>query len=112
MNEKTLLRFAIICSITGILVLIFISRSIETDTLKISQITENHIGQTIQTKGTITKITTTEELTILEIKDSSIIKIVSFEKLNLKKDQEILVKGMVKQYKDELEIEASLIKII
>lgn len=113
MQEKNLLRVAILCSIIGILILIIISKNIEPQKLNINQITKEHIGQPIQTEGTIFSIKTAEEFTILEIKDKTgKIKVMAFQNLTLTKNNKVLIEGTVKEYKDELEIEADKIKIL
>jgi len=113
MQEKNLLRVAILCSIIGIFVLIIISNSIELKKLTIGEITNKHIGQAIKTEGKIFSIITAEDFTILEIKDKTgKIKIMVFENITLKQNQEILIEGKVKEYKDEFEIEADKIKIL
>ena len=113
MQEKSLLRLAILCSIIGLLILIFVSNTIEPQKLKIKDITKEHVGQAIKTQGTISSIQTIDELTILEITDkTSKIKVIAFANTTLSKNNNIEIEGIVKEYKDELEIEADIIKII
>jgi RecJ-like exonuclease len=129
MQEKNLLRLAILCSLIGIFILILISNNLEPKKLNINEITKEYIGQTIKTEGTITSIKITEELTVLEIKDThrgdasgaqktssssetGKIKVIAFEKINLKENNKVLIKGKIKEYKNRLEIEANEIKII
>ena len=112
MEENTILKIALLVSLTGILVIIFISGSIEVKEYKIKEISKDLIDKEIKVSGIITRITETPGLLILNLKDSTgeITSIIFKEDpINLTENQEIEIQGKVKEYKNKLEIEANLI---
>jgi len=114
MEEKNLLRIAIIISLIGVLILIIITEKIDISESNIAQITEKNIDQTVKIKGQITRITKTETIMILNIKDSTgEIKVTAFnpEESNLKTNQIVGINGKVTEYMNQIQIEADKIKI-
>jgi len=114
MENKILLEIAIICSLVGILLLIFISEKIETPEKDIVNITKENLEEQVKITGTITKITETPGLYILTIKDSTgeITAILyKSEEISLEKGQVVTIEGSILEYKGQLEIEIDSIKI-
>ena len=114
MNEKNLLRLAIITSIIGILILIIISEKITPAKIQISEITEKDIDRVIKIKGEITSITQTDSLLILTIKDDTAeIKVTAFKEkdIEIKKNQIAEIEGKITLYTNQIQIEADKIKI-
>ena len=112
MDEQGLLKVALICALTGILVLIFISNTIEIKQYQIKDITKKMLDKDVQVTGEITRITETPGLYIFDIKDKTgTITAIVFKEgpIELEKNQEITLQGTVKEYKDKLEIVAEQI---
>jgi RecJ-like exonuclease len=115
MKEKTLLKIAIISSLIGILILLYISEHIEIKEFKISEITRDKLDERVKIKGDIIAIKETPGLYILTLKDkTSSIPIVIFkeEPLSLEHGMLIEIQGIVIEYKGIIEIQAEEIKII
>lgn len=113
MEEKTLLKVALICALLGILILIFISDRITYSSSNIASINSSMLEKELLIKGQITSIHQTPNLFILTLKDdTSEIKVIAFkENLKLEKNQVIEVLGTVKEYNSKLEIEAKRIRV-
>ena len=114
MKNKTLLEIAIIVSLAGIFLLIFISDKIELSESNIEDLTKDRLDRQVKIKGIITNIVNTPGLTILNIKDNTgEITIITYEtELLLEKDQLVIIEGNLIEYNGKLEVEADLIKII
>ena len=116
MDEKKLFTIAITIALIGILSLLFISERLEPTSLKINEITKEHINKQIKVNGTVESIKETPGLYIITIKDESDkIPVVIFkqdEELNITKDQKIEVMGKVEEYNGMLEVIADIITVI
>jgi DNA/RNA endonuclease YhcR with UshA esterase domain len=112
MDERKLLTTALICSLIGIFIILSISENISPKKYNIINITKETLNKQVILTGTISKIKTTDELTILTLKDNTgEITVVIFDKnLNLEPNKKITVEGKVIEYKGTLEIQASRIK--
>lgn len=105
MEDKTLLKISLICSIFGILTLIFISHKIEIPITDIKEINKDQLDQKIKIKGEISSITPLDDLTILIIDDSTgEIKAILFDKIELKQNTIVEISGTIEEYKGEVEI--------
>lgn len=112
MEEKTLFKISLICSLSGLLILFIISDLIEIKEYKISDINNDLIDKTIVIKGNIIKISQTPGLYIFDIQDSTgKITAVLFkeENINLTLNSNIKAEGKIKIYKDKPELEISQI---
>lgn len=115
MNEKTLLKFALVCSIIGIFIIFIFADRLEPSLVKISEISESSIDKSIRVQGEIESIKSTPTALMLGIKDgNSSIKVVAFNDKNLafNKGQPVEVFGIVTEYKGVLEIEAKSISTV
>lgn len=114
MEEKVLLKLSLIVSLTGILILIFISNSIEIKEYKISELNKDTIGKDVKVEGRITRITETPGLYIFNIEDETgEITAIAFKEdpINLTKDIQVILEGKIIEYKNKLEIEVQQITI-
>lgn len=108
MEEKNLLKLALVVSLTGILILIFIIDTIEIKDYKIKDLTKKDLNKDVNLKGTITRITETPGLYIFNLDDQTgeITGIIfKEEQLNLTVNQKIEVQGTIIEYKNKLELE-------
>lgn len=115
MNEKTLFILAVTGSLIGILIIIFISDSIEIKQTNISDITEKYLNKEIKITAQITKIHITSGLYILTLDDNtSEIKAIIFkdENLDFKNYDRVEITGEVVKYKNTLEIQVNELKTI
>jgi len=115
MQESTLFKISLSLSLIGILILLLKKKKKDLSSSNISEIINSSIEKEVKIKGIVTKITNTPGLLILNIKDNTAeIKAIAFKEkeIEINKNDIIELQGIVKKYKNELEIEASLIKIL
>ena len=112
MQENTLIKVSFITAIVGLFLLI-ISQNFQTNTpFTISAIDTSLIDKQVTLTGEITKVTKTQEVTIINLKDQTgQIKGVLFSQVNLKTNQKIELQGIVKEYQGALEIQAQKVTI-
>lgn len=116
MEEKTLFKIAMITSLVGLLVMIIMIGAIDISESGISSINKTYIGKEIKIKGILTSKKELSGITIMNVKDDTgSIKVIAYKDnnqyLKLEKDSTIEVKGLVKEYGSELEIEADSINL-
>ena len=115
MEEKNLLKVALICSIIGIFIIFIFANRLEPSLISISDVSESLIDQSVKIQGAIDSIRVTPSIIILNVKDDSgSIKVVAFSQDNseLVKDQLVEILGDVTEYKGILEIEAKKISSV
>ena len=71
MQEKTLLKIALITSLVGILILLIILDKIDVSSSNINAINKTLIDKQVKIKGEITRITETPGLYIINVKDNT-----------------------------------------
>ena len=69
MKEKTLLKIALICGLTGIFLILFISERTDLSSSNIGEITLDKINEELKIRGEIYSITNTPGLVIISIRD-------------------------------------------
>ena len=106
-------RISLITSFIGVIALLVLSQFIEPRTVQIRDIDERMIGQTISVYGNITSIRILDNMELLTLKsleDESEITIVVFGKAEIANGI-VNIKGKVKEYHNQLEIEATEIRM-
>jgi len=112
MHNKTILKISLTISIIGIILLLILANTIHPAELKIKEITIKYLDKKIQTKGIITSIKTYKEsnFQILTINDNNKSIDITLNPIqNFTKNQTIRVIGTLKQYKENLQIQADKI---
>lgn len=111
---QALLKVALVSAIIGTALLIFLSAKLEPRLISIDRIDVRKIDNFVKIMGSVTSVKDTQSLLIFDVKDESgIIKVIAYkgkEEIDLNKGMQIEIIGKVKEYKGELEIEASSIK--
>lgn len=115
MEERTLFRISIACSIIGIIALYIFSEIIEIEDIPINKINLDKLGEKIKVKGKVNRINDFEKIFVIEIEDEktkSKIPVVVFKdgKLELEKDNYVEITGEVKEYNGKLELISEVIK--
>lgn len=113
MQEKSLLKAALVCSLIGILIILFISEKIELPITEIKKIDKSMMDKEVKIQGILTSITETPGLLILNIKDNTgEITVITFkeEEIELKRNTQVEIQGTVIEYKGKIEIDATSIK--
>lgn len=111
MKENTLLKTALICSITGIVLLFFVSEMIKFPEKQIKEITEK--DSDIWVKGIVDRITEKEKVAYIDVIQPDKITAVIFkekEALELKEGEYVEVAGRVEEYNKELQIIGNIVR--
>lgn len=109
MEEKTLLKIALICSIVGVFIIFIFAGKLEPSLINISSISQSFIDKDVKIRGTVSSFRITSSVLMLDVRDETgVIKVVAFDKEDFEadKDQAVEVIGKVKEYQGVLEIEA------
>lgn len=114
MKESILLKIALICSLTGLVVLYFISAKIEIRDYKPSELSRN-VGDDVRLKGTITKISDKGNVVFVDVSQQNSVSVVLFSSdgsLKLKNGDNVEVLGKVQEYNGKNEIIAQKVRVI
>ncbi|MDI6807162.1 MAG: OB-fold nucleic acid binding domain-containing protein [Candidatus Aenigmarchaeota archaeon] len=119
MSEKFLLRISIVCSLAGLVLLFFISQTLELPPTAINLLTIDDIGKNIKICGEITsRFVSKTNHVFLQLKDDTgKIDVIIFnntaEKLNAYElnQSKICVIGSVDEYENKLEIIVKKIEV-
>ena len=115
MEEKTLLRIALITSLFGILILLIILDKIDVSDSNIDAINETFLDRHVKIKGEIIGIAETPGLYIINIKDdtgSMGVIVFKEDKLELEKGNIVEIEGQVTEYQGKMEIIAKKITVL
>lgn len=116
MKEQTLLKTALIVSLSGLLILYLISGNIEIKEKNIEKITLENKDEFVKLRGIVSKVIDTEKVTIMEITQPQQITVVLFKDENktmpIQEGNEVEVIGKVDEYEGKLEIIADRLRII
>lgn len=116
MKEKTLLKLALICSLSGIIVLFFISERISIKEIDISKINEEETGKIVKLVGRIESVNDANKTIFLEIGQEKVEKVAVIlfkdSDLALAKGDYVEITGSIEDYEGEREIIASRVRII
>jgi aspartyl/asparaginyl-tRNA synthetase len=116
-QEKTLLKFSLVMSLLGLLIIIIISENMPKSSLKtpIEDVYDLPIESEVTVQGVVEYIKNTPTVVIMTLEDpSGNIKVVANAKYfenKLKRKSLVAVTGKIKEYKKEKEIQATSIKI-
>jgi len=117
MTNPKFIKFSLIISLVGIICIIFLSIYAEPRLSSIDQINKKQLDNYVKISGAIINIENIKSenysFYIIRLKDnSSSIDLIYNKNNNLKLNQKIQVIGKVSEYKNELQIEASKIKVL
>ena len=113
MNEKSLLKLALIISLVGLVLLFVISKNIEINDTTIEKITNEEIEGDVVIKGIVKEITERSGTTFIIITQQSEIEVIVFSNdVNLSKGDNVEIIGSVSEYQNQKEIIADKIEII
>ncbi len=104
MEDKTLLKIALLSSLTGIIILFLILEFSDIELVNINEISDEHMDEKIRIQGRITRITHIGETTFIEISQECTIKGVVFDNISLKENMFVEIIGTVDEYNGEKEM--------
>jgi len=114
MEENKLFNICLILSLLGLLFLTLYSENLELKETPIKDINYRLLNQRVKTSGIIDKISETQGLYLLNLKDGADeLSVVIFKRgiLALKKGMLVSVEGSVTEYQNETEIIAKRVEI-
>ena len=109
MKEKTLLKIALICTITGIFALLILSDKVELKETRISEAKkmENNV---VRITGIVENVAGKGDVTIITVSKKESIDVVVFEKADVQQGDFVEVTGEVQDYNGKKEIVAYELK--
>ncbi len=114
MEEKSLLRLALICSLAGIIALFFISENIEIKEKNINEINKNNIGEDIKIKGIVSRSADKGKIILLDIVQPETITVVLFKNsdFNISAGTKVEITGEIDEFNGKMEIIGNEVKIL
>ncbi len=112
MQEKTLILFSIIVVILGLLLLYFLTQSLELSKISIYQLEEKPtqlLGKSVSVEGVVSKIEQKERIaiiTLLEPKETEIVVFKNKPNLDIKEGDYISINGKVESFQNRTQIVA------
>lgn len=109
-----LLLVAVLMSVIGILIILYVAENKEIGLLEIKDIDESYLDQLVKVVGISNRVSLGKGVTIIDLNDEvASIKVIVFDNSTLiEKGMDLEVYGLVTMYKGELEIEADEIKVV
>ncbi len=114
MNEKTLLKIALIITILGLVFLVILSQLIKVGESPIAKITKEALEEDVKLTGKITKMSETNNTIFLQIQSQDSISVIVFrdETVDLRQNDVVEIEGTVEDYQGNLEIVANKIRVV
>ena len=116
MNEKILLKIALVCSIFGLFILFIFSDNISISEKDISKIEDEKIGSDVKVIGRVSKVTNTDKVVFLEIYQEKIeeVTVVLFKDQNitLTPGMRVEITGSIEDYDGKVEIIGNKVVLI
>ena len=114
MKEKTLLQIALIAGIAGIVVLFFVSTTIEINEKTIDKINTQNVGEDVKLIGTIKNVYQSENAYFIEISQPSSLTIILFKDKNisLQVGDTVEIIGKIDEYEGKLEVIGQRVRVI
>ena len=112
MDERILLKIALISSIIGLMALFFIAQRIEITQTQIHSIDQT--GQDVLIKGVVTRLTDKEGLMFLEVTMPEKISVVMFKNnvIDVEKGDAVEIRGKTQEFQGQKEIVADEVRIV
>lgn len=115
MKEKTLVKTALVCSLTGILLLLVVAEQQEIEVSSIASVTDEKMNTLVKIRGEITAITKTPATTIMKVQDDTgeiTVLIFQEESSMLAEGNVVEVEGIAKKEKNLEKIEAKHVTLL
>jgi RecJ-like exonuclease len=114
METRNLLKLCLITALVGTFLVVILANNIEPETKTIDTINENMFDEWVKVQGNITQERDIEGLKILTVNDGTAsINCVLRKNISYSfKDQRVEIRGKITDYKGDIEIDISKIKIL
>ena len=113
MKEKTLLTIALISSLIGILVLFFVSGSIEVEEKKIAELDLEKLDSDVRIRGVVSSVRDLDKIMILDVAQPQTVNVMLFKEgnINVSKGDFVDLEGELREYEGKREIIANQIEV-
>ena len=99
MQEKTLLKLALICSLVGILLLFFISNNIDVNEKVISELEGNDVDSSVRINGVVTSFQNRGSVILIDVAQLEKMQVVVFNSnFTLNKGDSVEITGKIGEY--------------
>ncbi len=113
MEDKTLLKAALIASILGVLMLYYILEFSDVEEASVSLLNDESLGDKVLVKGNVIDIVNFENSKLIKIDTKEKINVMIFDDfLNLEKGDKVEVVGKVEKYNNDYEVIADEIRYL
>ena len=112
MDEKTLLKIAIISALAGVFILYLISDNVVLNESSIGQIEGEEIDRDVKVKGIVDDVYNGEKLSIITITQPESMKVLLFENVSVVVGDYIEVIGEIEEYNGEREVIGERVRVI
>lgn len=113
MEEKTLLRIAIVCTLVGTLLLLLLTDKPTATGYPIKDLNRSIIGSKVKVSGLVEDVNVIKGVMLLEINDETgSIAVAIFNDEDIYAGNYVEVIGNIKEYKGKLEVEAEEVTVI
>lgn len=105
MDDKTLKRMAVVCSLIGLLILFFISQKMEVPEKMIDELTSEDVTRTVKIVGYVDSYNNKGNFNTLKISQISTIDVISFDDIsNISKGEGVQAIGEYREVKGKKEL--------
>jgi DNA/RNA endonuclease YhcR with UshA esterase domain len=113
MEEKTLLKTALISALAGIALLWLISQQMPLEESHIKDITQDNLGADVKITGIVNRVTSMEKILLIELMQPQTITVLLFKEnkdTSLKPGDYIEAYGRLEEYNSKPELVGNLVK--
>jgi len=112
MQEKTLLKIAIISALAGIFLLYLVSDNITIDESSIGNIENEEIGRDVKVMGVVEDVFNGEKISIITISQPSDMKVILYDNVSISEGDYIEVIGEIDEYNGEMEVIGNRVRVV
>jgi DNA/RNA endonuclease YhcR with UshA esterase domain len=112
MNEKTLLKLALVAGVIGLLILFIIAELKDIPEKLLSEITKENLDSVVKITGTITRIASKEKVTFIELTKPETVQVILFDNVTLAKGDNVEIIGKITEYEGKMEVVAQRLRVI
>lgn len=113
METRALLKLSLVVALISTFLIVILAANLEPETRKIETINEKSLDEWVKIKGNVTQELELETLKIITVNDKTAsINCVLRQKSDSFKDKQVEILGKIIDYKGDLEIEISRIRVL
>ena len=116
MKEKTLLKIALGCSVTGLFILLVLSHSLEVTERSIATIDATTIGDDVKLMGKVDRVTVLDKVAFIEVMKPESISVVLFkdeeQEMNIAQGDYVEIIGEIDEYEGKMQVIGNRVRVI